>query len=162
LARLDPHVLARTAEAVVRAELRDGELADRDLLAVRVEALDETRAVDRDAGEVTRGVAVLRLRRNRRSRGELRRAVEARPALDDRLAEVQGNRLSAGRAVEGDGDRGRRGDVVERAVGRERERAGADLHVRARGGRVDVVAADDGVVVVCVRRGLAEVDVHRV
>src|SRR5262245_20828965 len=59
--RVDPQVLSGAAEAVVRTELRDRELADGELLTVGVKALHDALAIDRHAREVTRGVAVLRL-----------------------------------------------------------------------------------------------------
>src|SRR5262249_13559661 len=101
VARLDPEVLTGAAGAVVRAELRDRELAESELLAVGVEARHDALAVDRDAREVTGGVAVLRLARDVRGRRELRDAVEARAAgARDRRAEVERDDLTGGRAGE--------------------------------------------------------------
>ena len=81
VARLDPEVLTCATEAVVRAELGDRELRNRELLTIGVKTHDDALTVDADSGEVAGGVAVLALARNRRRRRELRRAVEARAAV---------------------------------------------------------------------------------
>src|SRR5579859_6035691 len=69
--RFDPQALACATETFVRPELRDGELADGDLLAVGVHAAHGAVAVDGDAGEVAGRVAVLRLARDVRGTTEL-------------------------------------------------------------------------------------------
>src|SRR6478735_9821650 len=84
LARRDPQVLPSATEAVVGAELGDTELRHGDLLTVRVQASDDALAVDGHTGKVARRIAVLLLRRHVGRAGELRGAIEARPAIGDR------------------------------------------------------------------------------
>src|SRR5258708_27128087 len=147
VARFDPEAVARATKTFVRPELRDGELADGDLVAVRVQTANGAVAVDGDAREVARRISVLRLARNVRGTRELRGAVEARAAARDRYAVVERDRLTRGGADEVRRDGGRRRYRVEGAVGREGERAGADFDVGAGGSAGQLSAVDESVIV---------------